>query len=67
MMEIPEKIELSTEKIEEFLKALTVLTHTMGIQVAGCGCCGSPFLMGVKAEPDKRYVCDNEGYDLDFQ
>ena len=50
MMEIPEKIELSTEKIEEFLKALTVLTHTMGIAVA-----------------DKRYVCDNEGYDLDFQ
>lgn len=31
--------------VEGFLKELTELTHKYGIQIGGCGCCGSPYLL----------------------
>ena len=33
-----------TDKEIEFLKGLTELTMRTGIEISGCGCCGSPFV-----------------------
>jgi len=42
-----------------FLLGLEKLTRETGIQIGGCGCCGSPFLMPVKDEelvPEAGYT-----------
>ena len=31
-------------KVENFLKELTELTSKYGIEIRGCGCCGSPWI-----------------------
>lgn len=40
---------LEKETVARFLADLTALTHRYGIQIGGCGCCGSPFLNETKA------------------
>jgi hypothetical protein len=54
-----------TNNEKAFLKELTALTHKYGIEIVGCGCCGSPWLcsspwMGGKPDLDERsgYVVD---------
>lgn len=32
--------------LKKFLRDLSRLTRTSGIIIAGCGCCGSPFVFG---------------------
>lgn len=33
-----------SDRTTEFLKELTELTNKYRIEIAGCGCCGSPWL-----------------------
>jgi len=47
--------------VDGFLKELTELTLKYGIQIKGCGCCGSPFLMNMNDEHQVFY-----GDELDF-
>lgn len=35
---------------EKFLYGLTKLTLKFGVEIAGCGCCGSPFLCPTSAK-----------------
>jgi hypothetical protein len=36
---------MDEEKTKKFLAELSSLSRKYGIEIAGCGCCGSPFLM----------------------
>ena len=36
--------ELTQEKVDAFLVGLTKLTMETGVEIGGCGCCGSPYL-----------------------
>lgn len=47
------------EKVTEFLTELTELTKKYGIQIAGCGCCGSPWLE--EAEHENGFYVLEEG------
>ncbi|GJM43472.1 MAG: hypothetical protein DHS20C21_03140 [Gemmatimonadota bacterium] len=51
---------------EKFLDELAALTIKYGIEIDGCGCCGSPFLYEVDAEKG-RYEVDSEGNNLSFK
>lgn len=43
---------------ERFLNGLADLTRQTGIEIAGCGCCLSPFLMEANLEDQRSgYVC----------
>lgn len=42
--------EIYELKIEEFLEELTALTNKYGIEIAGCGCCSSPYLLDKDSE-----------------
>jgi len=47
-------------KVEEFLDELTKLTYKCGIKIAGCGCCGSPYLCPINKEEKFKYsVCND--------
>lgn len=35
---------ISDKKLNDFLKELSILTLKYQIEIAGCGCCGSPSL-----------------------
>ena len=35
---------IDPDKVAAFLADLTALTQKHGIEIAGCGCCGSPYL-----------------------
>lgn len=37
-------ISMTDKRTESFLKALGELTALHGIEISGCGCCGSPYL-----------------------
>jgi len=43
----PKPIEL-TDAQEEFLIGLEALTRKTGLELCGCGCCGSPYLTPLK-------------------
>lgn len=56
------------EKNDKFLEELTELTKKYGIEIGGCGCCGSPWLndmiscefLGEKLYFDRnkqKYIC----------
>lgn len=47
--------DISDEKKEAFICELTALHTKYGIVVAGCGCCGSPFLENAT---DGAYECN---------
>ena len=47
---------MKREKVEEFLIGLEKLTRKTGIEIAGCGCCDSPYLI------DATISGDSSGY-----
>lgn len=48
-----------TDRFNKFMAELSELTNRYGIEIGGCGCCGSPFVTG----SDGRYYGDNLQYD----
>lgn len=38
------------EREKEFIKDLTKLSRRYGVQIGGCGCCGSPFLGDIQKD-----------------
>ncbi len=36
-----------TERVEAFLVELSALSRKHGIEIGGCGCCGSPYLSDI--------------------
>lgn len=40
--------QMINERIKNFLKDLAELTKQHGIEIGGCGCCGSPYLDDTK-------------------
>lgn len=51
---------MNKEKVVEFLTELTRLTDKYGIEIGGCGCCGSPWIINVN---NNRESFDNLDYD----
>ena len=51
---------MNKEKVVEFLTELTKLTDKYGIEIGGCGCCGSPWIINVN---NNRGSFDNLEYD----
>jgi hypothetical protein len=43
----PPKVEVTEELVNMFLVELTNLSIRTGVAISGCGCCGSPFLVGL--------------------
>ena len=41
------------DKLKGFLEELTIISAKYGIYIDGCGCCGSPYLVG-ETESDNR-------------
>lgn len=41
---------MDDEKVAAFLADLSELSRRHGIKVGACGCCGSPWLFGIKPE-----------------
>lgn len=41
--------------VEDFLKELAKLTDKYGVEIDGCGCCGSPYLTGKNGKGDSLY------------
>jgi len=41
-----------TKEEQEFLNGLAELSRKTGIIISGCGCCSSPYLIGIKEDPD---------------
>ena len=53
-MSVPE------EKYRQFIIGLEKLTRETGIEIAGCGCCGSPFLdQATITSPESGYKTSN--------
>ena len=50
-------------KLDKFLEELSALTKKYGIEIGGCGCCGSPWVTsddrdgGVRLEYDEEKGC----------
>ena len=56
------------ERLENFLKELTELTHKYNLAIGGCGCCLSPYIMDEFQEKQFYYgdlVCGELEYDLE--
>lgn len=51
----PAETELTEGEVDSFLEELSELTKRYGIEICGCGCCGSPWLKNL------------EPYQLDYQ
>jgi hypothetical protein len=63
------------DRLENFLKELSELTNKYGFEIAGCGCCGSPWVSDLKSNTswddlcydirEEKYLigdsCDEEG------
>lgn len=50
------------ENIKAFLIGLEKLTRETGVEIRGCGCCGSPFLINAKITSDESgYAVDGDG------
>lgn len=54
-----------TENEEKFLEELTALSNKYKVAIAGCGCCGSPFIMTTDVE--NGYYKHYDGEDLRFE
>lgn len=39
---------MNREKVNEFLVELSELTKKHGVEIAGCGCCDTPYLVEAK-------------------
>lgn len=44
------------ERLHYFLEELTSLTERYGLEIGGCGCCGSPYLTDCSTETEKINV-----------
>jgi predicted dinucleotide-utilizing enzyme len=57
---------MDQELIDDFTKELLDLTIKYKIQIAGCGCCGSPYLVLMKndVEFDMIYITDDPFQDI---
>ena len=56
-----------TAEDQAFLDELTLLTKKHGIVIAGCGCCGSPFLYDLlKREERGRYEAKKHRVDVEW-
>lgn len=42
------------ENVTEFLNELTLLSRKYNIKIAGCGCCGSPYLAEITDGAEDR-------------
>lgn len=49
---------MKSEAEKKFLLGLRELTVRTGVSIAGCGCCGSPYLI----ELDKEFITDKAHY-----
>jgi hypothetical protein len=50
-------------KIPEFLSELGALSKKYGIEISGCGCCGSPMIYGMKKPYQNPFLEPGFGYD----
>lgn len=51
-----------------FLKELTALTHKYGLQIAGCGCCESPWVVATQeGDAEKNYSTYAKGGYLELR
>lgn len=39
-------------RLDKFLEELSALTKKYGIEIGGCGCCGSPYLVDHHVDTD---------------
>lgn len=57
-----------TEREQQFLDGLTELTKRTGVVIAGCGCCGSPFLVDdLPVTEDGRYTISEYSYQVSWE
>ena len=60
--------EVREETIEAFLRDLTELTRKHRVTIAGCGCCGSPFLYEISDQQVAgKYSTSSDGADLTWE
>lgn len=57
---------VSREEARAFLEELTDLSIKHGIEIAGCGCCGSPFLSTLSHDVPCSYNVSEGGDYLSF-
>lgn len=51
--------DIPKEKVQAFLDDLTKLSREYRLQIGGCGCCGSPWIINIKGGKDAyRYFVD---------
>ena len=50
----------------EFLREMSALTRKHGVEIAGCGCCGSPFLVDL-GDGVGHYVVDEDNNNLEWE
>jgi hypothetical protein len=50
------------DKIKAFLSELSALTNKHGIEIGGCGCCGSPFLSPTEHRGGYNCIDDGDGH-----
>lgn len=59
--------DVAPDKVAAFLKELSALTRRYKIGIAGCGCCGSPFLTFVRDTKGRAYAVSELDDGLSFQ
>ena len=59
-------MSLASDDIQVFLQELSQLSARHGITIAGCHCCGSPWLEQPEATVAAGYQCDKEGQHLEY-
>ena len=37
------------DRLEKFLNELSALTQKYGLEIGGCGCCGSPWVLEIES------------------
>lgn len=53
---------MNESNLNDFLKELAELSQKYDIYIAGCGCCGSPYLYSLKGgRLDEEYLTYDEG------
>lgn len=52
--------EASDDEFGRFLEELTALSRRHGIEIGGCGCCGSPWLNHREVGSDEAYTIERD-------